>query len=52
MIVPPVAAEMFWDVLAIVPATIMGIDADLLPSAALVAVMLTVKGVGKVVGAS
>jgi len=49
--VPPVDATIVWLTEPIVPATTMGTEALLVASAMLVAVMDTVNGVGKLVGA-
>ena len=49
--VPPLAAEMVCWTEAMVPATMIEAEADLVESAALVAVTLIVKGVGTVAGA-
>jgi hypothetical protein len=51
VIVPPERAEMGCDTEAIVPATMTETDAAFVESAALVAEMFSVKGVGTVVGA-
>ena len=51
VIVPPCAADTVWVTLAIVPATITPVDADLVESATLVAEMFTVNGVGTEGGA-
>jgi hypothetical protein len=50
--VPPEAAEIFCVAVAIVPATMTGIEALLVESTALVAVIDTIKGVGTALGAS
>jgi hypothetical protein len=51
VIVAPFAAETSCDVVKIVPATISGLDADFVVSAADVAVIVTVYGVGTADGA-